>query len=461
MENRRSLLIIDDDAATRQALCALFRGQGYSVSEAGTAGEALELTREQEFDAVLSGISLLGETGTEMLGELREIRPDTPVVLMTPSGGFPSAVEALRAGALDTIARPFEPEAALLAVERALERRALVRENRRLRRAVDRTSRLGDLIGESTAMREIFALIRRVAHSRSSVLITGESGTDKEAVARTIHYHGNRADKPFVPVNCAALSEGVLESELFGHVRGAVSGTHASRSGFLEHASGGTLFLNEIGDTSPPLQSKLLRVLQDREVWPVGGTRAIPVDTRIIAASDRELHDALQNGEFRRDLYYRLNVIPIHIPPLRDRPEDIPHLVRAFVERHCEGRPRGVSPAAMQRLMAGEWRGNARELENAIERAVVLSNTPELQLEDLPVTLHGEPGSSSFAQAMVHSSAQRKMSLREVGDLYIHEILRLTGGNKVQAAKILGVDRKTLYRRAGRLDHDSTGEGDP
>jgi DNA-binding NtrC family response regulator len=450
MSSQRSLLVVDDDSAMREMLFSLFSEQGYTVSEAASANAALELIREQEFDAVLSDILMPGKTGIEMLGELREVRPDTPVVLMTAFGSLDSAIEAMRAGALDYITKPFEPEAVLLTLERTLERRALVQENRRLRRAVDRTSQLGDLIGESPAMREIFALIRRVAHSRSSVLITGESGTGKEVVARTIHYHGNRADKPFVPINCAAMPEGLLESELFGHVRGAFTGAHASKSGLFEHASGGTLFLDEIGDMPPALQGKLLRVLQDHEIRPVGGNRAIPVDARIITATNQDLHDALREGQFREDLYYRLNVIPIHIPPLRERPEDIPPLVQAFIERHCEGKRRAVSPAAMQRLMAGEWKGNARELENVIERSVVLSDSPELQPEDLPVTLHGETGSPNFIQAMVQSSAQQKLNLREVEDLYVAEILKLTGGNKVQAAKILGVDRKTLYRRAER-----------
>jgi two-component system response regulator AtoC len=460
MRDRQSLLVVDRDSAMRERLSSLFREQAYSVSETGTTDEALELIRDTEFDVVFSDVSMPDRTSAETVGALREIRPDTPIVLMTSVGDLDSSIEAMRSGALDCITKPFEPETVLLTLERALEQRALVEENRRLRRAVDRTSRLGDLIGESPAMREIFALIRRVAHSRSSVLITGESGANKEAVARAIHYHGNRADKPFVPLNCAALPEGPLESELFGHVRGAFAEAHASKRGILERASGGTLFLNEIGDMPLPLQSKLLRVLQDREIRPAGAIRAIPVDTRIIAASDRDLRDALTTGEFRRDLYYRLNVIPIRIPPLRERPEDIPHLVRAFVERHYEGKPRAVSPAAMQRLMAGDWNGNSRELENTIERAVVLSDTPELQLEDLPVALRGEPDSQRFVQALVHSAVQDRMSLRQLGDLYINEILKLTGGNKVQAAKILRVDRKTLYRRAERANHDSTAEGD-
>jgi two-component system response regulator PilR (NtrC family) len=243
----------------------MFQQKGYPVEEAASADEALERAREVEFDAVLSDIKMPGKTGIEMVGELRRIRPDTPVVLMTAFGSIDSAVEAMRAGAFDYITKPFEPDAVLLTVERALERRALEEENRRLRRAVDRTASLGDLIGTSPAMREIFALIKKVSHGRSSVLITGESGTGKEVVARTLHYHGSRADKPFIPINCTAIPEGLLESELFGHVRGAFTGAHTSKRGLFEKADGGTLFLDEIGDISPTVQVKLLRFLEERE----------------------------------------------------------------------------------------------------------------------------------------------------------------------------------------------------
>jgi DNA-binding NtrC family response regulator len=313
----QNLLVVDDDIAMRQLLASLFRERGYPVQEAATADQALECARETDFDAVLSDIKMPGKTGIEMVGELRRIRPETPVVLMTAFGSIDSAVEAMRAGAFDYITKPFEPDAVLLTVERALERRALEEENRRLRRAVDQTASLGDLIGESTEMREIVALIKKVAHGRSSVLITGESGTGKEVVARTLHYHGARADKPFIPINCTAIPEGLLESELFGHVRGAFTGAHTSKRGLFEKANGGTLFLDEIGDMGLGLQSKLLRVLQDREIRPVGGTQSTKVDVRIVTATNKDLEKEMAEGRFREDLYYRLNVIPIHIPPLR------------------------------------------------------------------------------------------------------------------------------------------------
>jgi DNA-binding NtrC family response regulator len=369
---------------------------------------------------------------------------------MTAFGSIDSAVEAMRAGAFDYITKPFEPEAVLLTVERALERRALEEENRRLRRAVDRTASLGDLIGESAAMREIFALIKKVAAGRSSVLITGESGTGKEVVARTLHYHGSRANKAFVPINCTAIPEGLLESELFGHVRGAFTGAHASKSGLFEKADGGTLFLDEIGDMGPGLQGKLLRVLQDGEIRPVGGTKSVKVDVRIVAATNRDLEAELATGRFREDLYYRLNVIPIHIPPLRERSDDIPALVDYFFRKHSEERRRVISPEALRELCVRPWRGNARELENVIERALALCDEDEIRLEDLPGSPSGGGSETASAEGLMRSAAEQRLPLRDLSDRYVDHILDLTGGNKVRAARILGVDRKTLYRRAER-----------
>ncbi len=450
MTAQQAILVVDDDAAMREMLAELLRDEGYAISEAASVDVALQLASEHEFDAILSDIKMPGRSGLELLGEMRRLRPATAVVLMTAFGSIDAAVDAMRAGATDYLTKPFEPEAVLLTLERALDRRALEVENRRLRRAVDQTSRLGDLIGTSPAMREIFALIRRVAHNRSSILITGDSGTGKEVVARAIHYHGNRADSSFVPVNCSAIPEGLLESELFGHVRGAFTGAHTSKRGLFEEATGGTIFLDEIGDMSMMLQSKLLRVLQDREIRPVGGNKSTPVDVRIIAATNQDLVAAMEKGSFREDLFYRLNVIPIWIPPLRDRPDDIPALANAFVERHAEGRARSISVSAMEYLASCEWKGNGRELENAIERAMALSVEDVLEVEDFPAEAGAQAASPAAANGMVRAAALRRLSLDEVQELYIEEVLNLTGGNKVQAAKILGLDRKTLYRRAER-----------
>ena len=435
-------------------LAELFRDRGYRVWEASSADQALDLAREHDLEVVLSDINMPGRSGIELVGELHRVRPEAPVVLMTAYGSVESAVEAMRAGARDYITKPFENDVALLAIERALEYRALEDENRRLRLAVDHTSSLGELIGTSPAMREIFGLVKKIANTRASVLITGESGTGKEVVARTIHFHGSRGKAPFLPINCTALPEGLLESELFGHVRGAFTGAHAAKRGLFEKASGGTLFLDEIGDMSLALQGKLLRVLQDGEVRPVGGTQSTKVDVRIVAATNRDLAEQMEKGSFREDLFYRLNVIPLHIPPLRERPDDIPPLVQHFLRRHApEGRYR-VSPRAMSWLKAQPWRGNGRELENAVERALALADGEELQVADLRG--HDARGEAEVdpATRLLESAAQSSMSLRELQDRYTDQILKLTGGNKVRAAEILGIDRKTLYRRAERRERE-------
>jgi two-component system response regulator AtoC len=445
----RRILIVDDDRAMRELLASLFKERGLWVEDASSADAALARAAEHDFDVVLSDVRMPGLSGVELVGQLRRLRPGTPVVLMTAFGSIDSAVDAMRGGAFDYLTKPFEPDAVILAVERALAHRALALENEQLRRAVDRSGSLGELIGKSPAMREIFALIKRIAHGRSSVLITGESGTGKEVVARAIHFHGDRAEKAFVPINCTAIPEGLLESELFGHVRGAFTGAHASKRGLFEKADGGTLFLDEIGDMGLVLQGKLLRVLQDREIRAVGGTQSVRVDVRIIAATHRDLEAEIAAGRFREDLFYRLNVIPVHIPPLRERPEDVPALVEGFLRRHADGRRRFFSPEALERLLVHPWRGNARELENVIERALALSDVETLGPEDVPLPGGATPeqprGEDFLAVAAAHG-----MTLHELSERYTEQVLCSTGGNKVQAARILGIDRKTLYRRAER-----------
>jgi DNA-binding NtrC family response regulator len=447
MPDVRTILVVDDDAPMREMLLSLLQDERYRVRASPSADKAVELARETEFDAVLSDIRMPGKDGIELLGELREIRPDTPVILMTAFGSIDSAVDAMRAGAFDYITKPFKRDAVLAALERAFEHRFLEQENRRLRRALDRTTAFGDLIGASPAMREIFALIRKISSSRSSVLITGESGTGKEVVARTIHFTGARADKPFVPINCTAMPEGLLESELFGHVRGAFTGAHAAKKGLFEEANGGTLFLDEIGDMALGLQSKLLRVLQDQEIRPVGGNKSVKVDVRIITATNKDLKHEIEEARFRQDLFYRLNVIPVHIPPLRERPEDIPPLVEAFLRKHSESPGRSISREAMERLVRFPWEGNGRELENVIERALALSTHTELEASDLPFTDDTTRENGRSDEAVLRCAVDKLMTLRELTDRYIEEVLTLTGGNKVQAARILGINRRTLYRR--------------
>ena len=464
MRHTAQILVVDDDRAMREMLASLFKERGLWVEEAGSARAAMELAAEREFDVVLSDIRMPGLSGIELVGQLRRLRPATPVVLMTAFGTIDSAVEAMRAGAFDYITKPFEPDAVVFAIDRAVERAALARENEALRRAVQTTGELGELIGTSAAMRDIIALIQRVGHSRASVLVTGESGTGKEVIARTLHFHGARSEKPFVPINCTAIPEGLLESELFGHVRGAFTGAHTNKRGLFEKANGGTLFLDEVGDMGLALQGKLLRVLQDREIRPVGGTQTVKVDVRIIAATNKDLPTEIAAGRFREDLFYRLNVVPIHVPPLRERPDDIPALVEAFLRRHGEGKKRFVSAEAMTILRAQAWRGNARELENTIERALALSDAETLGPADIPLPSGAVAGAPSGAapsasapdlDAHLRAAAARSMSLHELDEKYTAIVLGHTGGNKVRASQILGIDRKTLYRRAERRARDA------
>jgi len=455
LNHAQKILVVDDDAAMREMLASLFASNGYAVETADSAESALEKNREAEFDAILSDVRMPGKSGTELVGELRELRPQTPVVLMTAFGSIDSAVEAMRVGALDYITKPFEPAAVQLTLERALERRVLEEENKRLRKAVDRTSALGDLIGDSPAMREVFALIRKVAHGRSNVLITGESGTGKEVVARTLHFHGARAERPWVPINCTAIPAELLESELFGHVRGAFTGAHASKRGLFEQAEGGTLFLDEVGDMDFSLQGKLLRALQEREIRPVGGDRAIQVDVRIVAATNRDLQEEIRESRFREDLFYRLNVIPIHLPPLRERRGDIAPLVEFFLAKHGGGETRGVTPAAQRELELRDWKGNARELENTIERALALSDASELEVADLPPGPEGSPDAEIPAGSSLTRMAREELALKDLEDLYIDAVLEYTQGNRVKAARILGIDRKTLYRRQRQRDEET------
>jgi DNA-binding NtrC family response regulator len=444
------LLLVEDDNAMREMLESLFRQEGYVVSEASSASAALELVRQTDFDVVLSDIKMPGKSGLELVGELRELRPDTPVVLMTAFGSIDTAVDAMRVGAFGYTTKPFQPDEVLRTVKRALDRRSVEDANRKLR-GTHANPNFKELIGDSPAMRNVFSVIRRAAHVDASVLITGESGTGKEVVARTLHHHGRRAQKPFLPINCTAIPEGLLESELFGHVRGAFTGAIATKRGLFERADGGTLFLDEIGDMGAGLQAKLLRVLQDHEVRPVGSTQAVKVDVRIIAATNRNLEVEIETGRFRDDLYYRLNVIPIHLPALRERPEDIPSLVDAFVRRHSGDRPRRFSRDAILRLQSQPWRGNARELENVVERTIALCDADLLNAADLPLpaTIEcdtSEPSQGGLVRALA-DAAREGVTLRQLEDIYIEQMLAVTGGKKGEAAKLLGIDRKTLYRR--------------
>lgn len=447
---KQPVLVVDDDPVMREMVSELLGERGYSVDTAGSAEEALDKLGEVDFACVLTDLQMPGMDGMELLGAVRERCPDTPTVMMTSFGSIEAAVEAIRLGAHDFVTKPFESARLLLVIERAVEKGALQEENRRLRAAVQRTASFGDLVGKSAAMNEIYALIRKIRGNGSNILITGESGTGKEVVARTIHFTGNRSEMPFVPINCTAMPEGLLESELFGHVRGAFTGAHSNKKGLFQAADGGTLFLDEIGDMSPTLQGKLLRVLQDREIRPVGANQSVKVDVRIVAATNCNLRDEIAKGSFREDLYYRLNVIPIHIPPLRERPDDIPPLALAFVERQSSDTPRHLSDRAMQKLQRAAWPGNARELENCIERSLALAEGNEIQASDILITDDPVRAEGSIESSILQLAQEQRMTLHDLGERYVEAVLDSTQGRKSEAARILGVNRRTLYRRAER-----------
>jgi len=443
----RTILVVDDDPSILDMTEDLLTEAGFDVTKCGSGEEALALADERDWDVVLSDLQMPGIDGLELLAEMRERCPDTPVVLMTAFGTIQSAVDAMRGGALDFVTKPFQADELLVSLERAFERRAIEDENRRLRRAVARLSSFGELVGKSPAMNEIYAMIKKIATNRSNILITGESGTGKEVVARSIHFTGARAAKPFVPINCTAIPEGLLESELFGHVRGAFTGAHTNKKGLFETAEGGTLFLDEIGDMPVSLQGKLLRVLQDREVRPVGGTQSRKIDVRIIAATNQDIHRAIADGRFRQDLYFRLNVIPIRIPPLRERSEDIPVLAESFLRKHAEDERSRFSDAALRKMMRGSWQGNARELENCIERALALSSSLEIVASDILIPDDATPSDGSIEEMLLRLALEQRMTVRELTDAYIDAALEATHGRKSKAAEILGMNRRTLYRR--------------
>ncbi len=441
------ILVVEDDPQIQGVLRSLLAQQGYEVETAGSAEDGLSLAAREHFDLVLCDISLPGRSGIDAIGELRDALPDAPVLLVTAYPSIETAVEGMRAGAFDYVTKPFNRQELMQRIERGLQHRALEVENRTLRQQTRGSQHFAGLLGESPAMRDILSRIRRVASSRSNVLITGESGTGKDVVAQAIHLAGASAAAPFLAINCSAIPSELLESELFGHVRGAFTGATVDKRGLFEEAGRGTLFLDEIGDLDLNLQSKLLRVLQHREVRPVGGTRSVAIHARIVAATNSDLRKAIDDGRFRRDLFFRLNVIPIHVPPLRERPEDVPLLAEHFLERHAGREKRSLSPGARSLLMRQRWEGNARELENVIERALVLTDAPLIQPEDLPL----EEGSAAvtsddFAQ-LLEVAAREQVTVRQLADRYIEHVIELSGGNKSQAARRLGVAVRTLYRR--------------
>jgi DNA-binding NtrC family response regulator len=439
--------VIDDDAASRELLARVLAARGREVTQLGDGREALaRLAAEGAPDLVVSDIRMAEVGGLEVTEAFHRDAPDTPVILVTAFGNVDGAVEAIRRGAFDYVSKPYDVDAVQLTAARALEQRRLAAENRALRTQLRDKYRLENAVGRSEAMLHVFKTAARVAASGATVLILGESGTGKELVARAIHAASPRAAAQFVPVDCGAIAEGVLESELFGHVRGAFTGAQAARRGLFEEAGGGTIFLDEIGDVGPGLQARLLRALQEGTIRRVGANDAIPVDVRVVAATNKDLEAAVKAGRFREDLYYRLNVVTLRIPPLRERREDVPLLAEHFAAKHGRGEAAAISPEARELLQAYDWPGNVRELENVVARALALNPSGVVVPADLPDRIRG--GSAEPARGLPLPPGFRP-TLDDLSRRYAALVLAECGGNKTRAAELLGIDRKTLYRILG------------
>ncbi len=438
------VLVVDDDRAARDLLQRILSGCGYEVTSASSGDEAVALVEPDRFDLVVSDIRMGHGDGFQVLAATREKAPDTPVVLLTAFGDIDGAMEAIRKGAYDYLSKPYQVEGLKQVCERAITQRRLARENRLLKRSLREKYHIASIVGRSPKMLEVYKMVARIAPSNVPILISGESGTGKELVARAVHAESARADRPFIAVNCGALAEGVLESELFGHEKGAFTGAVSSRPGLFEEANGGTLFLDEIHAIGGKMQTQLLRVLQEGEVRRVGANRTQWVDVRVLSATNEDLKSMVEQGTFREDLFYRLNVVTIHLPPLRERREDIPLLVEHFLARHERenGMSVVVAPETMDRLVAYDWPGNVRELENTVARAVVLCHGGVVLPSDLPSAIGGKPELSPAGDSMISD----RPTLEELNRRYARWVLEEEGGNKSRTAAILGIDRKTLYR---------------
>jgi DNA-binding NtrC family response regulator len=442
-----NILIVDDEQSYRQLLSLVFEGDGHSIRTASNGREALTLLQEEPADVIISDVKMPDMDGIEMLRAVRGTHPDLGVILMTAFASVETAREAFKLGADDFIQKPFDVEELKLIVRKTLEKQALINENRAFKRAQRQRGSIKNIIGNSTKMQSIFQMIETVAEVNSTVLINGESGTGKELVARAIHDLSPRAEKPFISINCGAFTETLLESELFGYIKGSFTGANANRKGLFEAANHGTIFLDEIGEMSPAMQVKLLRVLQERKVRPVGAHDEIPIDARVIAATNRDLKQMSLDGTFREDLFYRISVIPIGLPPLRDRREDITELVKHFIGKFCDqtGRNLSIAPKAMNLLENYMWGGNVRELEHTIERAVALERGDEIQPERLPehiTNYNHERITSEFD--LPDEGLNLTAHLENLEKTYVVEALRKTAGNQTRAADLLQMQVRSL-----------------
>lgn len=454
------LVVIDDDAEMRSMVEDHLKAGGHSVRSYGAPAAALaDILSEKVIPSVIiTDLQMPEINGIELTKRVRSKFPDVPVIVMTAFGSVESAVDAMRKGAFDYVTKPFKLADFSFTVDRAIQMQKLSEENKVLRAEVKRGYTKGNLLGKSQPMKELFELIETVAPAQSNILITGESGTGKEVVARTIHNLSARAKGSFVAVNCTAIPETLLESELFGHAKGSFTGADRRKLGLFEEAQGGTLFLDEIGDMEPSLQAKLLRVLQERKIRPVGETKDIDIDVRVIAATHKDLKKAIRDGMFREDLYYRLNVIPIHIPPLRHRKEDVPVLAQAFLDRFSvtnKSDAKSFSPAALHVLMERPWPGNVRELENMIERLSVMSRKAVIEDQDIPSPENAE------VEDFYGQMTQDLPSMEDLEKRYIQFVLAKYGGKKEKVSQVLGINRRTLYRKEREYGFVSSGEPEP
>ena len=451
------VLVLDDDRDMCEMLAAALAREQYAVDWRTAAVDGLALLESEDFDVVVTDLNLGGMSGLELCERVVTNRADIPVVVITAFGSLETAVAAIRAGAYDFITKPFAVEMLALTLGRAVRHRALREEVKRLRRVVAHSRTFGDLLATSPAMQAVALLLERVAASEASVLVTGETGTGKELAARALHERGRRRDGPFVAVNCAALPESLLESELFGHARGAFTDARGTRAGLFLQATGGTLFLDEIADLPLGLQPKLLRALQERTVRAVGSDAEVPFDVRLVAATNRDLESLVEERRFREDLYYRINVVHVPLPALRARGNDVLALAHHFIERYAaaaEKRVTGITAAAAERLLAYSWPGNVRELQNCVERALALTQYDSLTVEDLPQKIR------DFRRSHVligSDDPEELVPMEEVERRYVSRVMEAVAGNKTLAARILGFDRKTLYRK---LEHYAALAGD-
>ena len=455
MKYRGSILIADDDPSLRTLTSEILAAEGHDVTSVGTMRAALARLDEKAFDLLLADLIMPDGDGLSLLREAKSRHPDMEVIIMTGFGRIDSAVAAIKEGAYDYITKPFHIEKFAIDVQKALEKKRLSEDIGQLRRRIERGARLGTLIGGTDSMRVLYRQIEQVAPTQSTVLILGESGTGKEVTARTIHEQSARAKGPFIAVSCGTLPSALLESELFGHIRGAFTGAVSSKEGLFDAAHGGTIFLDEIGTTTPQTQVGLLRVLQEREVRKVGSTDSRKIDVRVVAATNLDLERAMDEGSFRPDLYYRLSSVILRLPPLRERIEDVPLLAAHFLARHSErlNKPvRTLSPRALEILSSYSWPGNVRELEHVVENAVIFAPREIIRPRDLP---------DAVREAARLREGDTLLSLEDVERRHILNVLKRTGGNKLKAAKVLGIPRASLYRRLSRYGLEDAAEPGP